>query len=107
MKIDISRAIEIMEDYDFSVFLYDDDMMELETWTNAGVNMLIHLDKTTIMEDLYYYIRNFDVEEEVLVYINDMEYRDSIGLRGGLKDFDTYLETIESMYRDLNEEFEE
>lgn len=107
MKIDISRAIEIMEDYDFSVFLYDDNMMELETWTNAGVNMLIHLDKTTMMEDLYYYIRNFDAEEEVLLYAECMEYMDNIGLRGGLEDFDEYIQRVEDMCRKLSEEFED
>lgn len=107
MNNNIDRVIEIMEEHDFSVFLYDGDMMELETWTSAGVNMFIHLDQTTIMEDLHYYIQNFDVEEEVLLYAECMEYMDNIGLRGGLEDFDEYIQRVEDMCRELSEEFED
>ena len=107
MKIN-KKQMEILENnFDYINTNYNEDDLYLETWTNGGVDMIIYLDKEkTIIENLEKYIRNFDIDEEIDLYRESKDYRDTFTIRESLEDFENWVEKIENIIKELEEESE-
>lgn len=71
---------EILED-NFNVY-EQDNYIELETWTNGGVDMFIDIKKDEdIIKELENYIDMFDIDEEIELYRESKDYRDAFTIR--------------------------
>lgn len=81
------------------------DCVELETWTNGGVNMFITINKgldKTYFEQFEDYVLNFDMEEEVDVHREDKRYRNAFPIKESVNDFESYERWLQSISSKLN-----
>lgn len=84
-----------------------DDSIELETWTNGGVNMFICLDKTsdeTITEQFRNYVDNFNIDEEIDLHREGKEYRNNFTISESIDDFRNYLKWLQHILIDLEDD---
>lgn len=84
------KFIEEISQY-FGVYESDGDV-ELETWTDDGVNMhiLLYDEKMSYYEQFENYIKNFDVDEMVDLHRQIDEYRNDFTIRESLEDFEEF-----------------
>ncbi|UVX32892.1 MAG: hypothetical protein [Bacteriophage sp.] len=69
--------------------------MEMETWTDGGVNMLVWLEnEDNLLEDFKEFVENFDVEEEIDLHREGESYKRAFTLRQSLNDFEDYLKWL-------------
>lgn len=83
----------------------DKDIIELESWTDGGVDMIITLDKTstkTLTEQFNEYIDNFDIDEEIDLMRTDIRYRERFTIRESLNDYDNWLDWCNKITKELN-----
>lgn len=99
-----NREREILEN-NFKVHETDNDSyIELETWTNGGVNMFIYLDKVkSVVEQLEDYINSFDIDEEIDLHRESKDYISSFTIKESLVDFENYLEWFKDILKQLKE----
>ena len=93
----------ILEDK-FSIYESENGEIELETWTNEGVNMLIYLDTTsneTITQQFRNYFDNFNIDEEIDLYRQGKDYRDMFTITESVKDFENYVNWLRFILMDL------
>lgn len=82
----------------------DENNMELESWTNGGVDMIIYIDTNNdLIEELENYINNFDIDEEIDLYRENKDYRDNFTISESLKDFEDYIEFVKGIIKQLEE----
>lgn len=82
----------------------DDEIVELETWTNGGVNMHIVLRKDSdksYLQQFEDYLKNFDVDEEIEIRRQDAQYRNVFTIRESLQDFESYKEWLSNVYANI------
>lgn len=85
---------------------YDDGKyLELEDWTDGGVDMLIYIDlqQTNIINGLEEYLNNFDIDEEIDIYRQDKSYRDAFKITDSVKDFENWVKYIKNIIKELKE----
>lgn len=71
------------------------DGIEMETWTDGGVNMIVCLENDKgLLENFKDYVENFDVEEEIDLYREGESYKRAFTLRQSLDDFEDYLKWL-------------
>ena len=71
------------------------DGIEMETWTDGGVNMLVWLEnEDNLLEDFKEFVENFDVEEEIDLHREGESYKRAFTLRQSLNDFEDYLKWL-------------
>jgi len=90
---------KFFEEHGFNVHFTDNNykkFVEVETWTDGGVNMVITLKPFTVKEFVEY-VNGFDVDEEIDVYRQDKHYCDNFTIRESLKDFETYKEMLKEL----------
>lgn len=88
MKI-TDKQRKILED-NFKIYNDEDNLMELESWTNGGVDMIIHIDTNNdLVEELENYINNFNINI-AYEYVNK-------------KDFKDYIEFVKGVIKQLRE----
>lgn len=80
------------------------DVVELETWTDGGVNMHVVLDVNS--KESYYnqfkkYINEFDIDEEIETHRQDSRYKNDFTLRESIEDFEAYQNTLKSILKKL------
>ena len=71
--------------------------IELESWTNGGVDMFITIDKNsynTLLEQLKEFVENFDIDEEIEIYRQDTDYRRNFTIRESINDFENWVDYI-------------
>ena len=86
----------ILED-SFNVTESADDL-ELETWTNGGVNMFIHIPKyEDIVRDFCEYVKYFDMDEEIELHRQDARYKAVFTLKQSVADFEGFVDKIEAV----------
>lgn len=93
---------EFFEKY-FSTYETKHDI-ELEDWTNGGVDMLIYLDKETnetATTQFKNFIDNFDIDDEIDIHRQNKLYRDNFSIRESLKDFQEWLNWLKHIYKEL------
>ena len=89
------REIAILEGYDFNI----NNVEELETWTNGGVNMFVmyqdhHYNVLEAFADAEYY---FDIDEEIDIHRQGQAYCNEFTIRESLEDFEDYKERLENI----------
>lgn len=71
------------------------DGLEMETWTDGGVNMIVCLeDEKGLIESFKDYVEYFDVEEEIDLHRQGESYKKAFTLRESLDDFEDYLKWL-------------
>lgn len=100
MDTKFTKNIEILEEYDVRVCnaepVWEDkpNSVELEYYTNAGGDMIIHLDEPS-RECLRQYLNDFDIDEEVMLWWqNGMDAAHKAGVP---------FDNIKEHYEDLEE----
>ena len=110
MKI-TSKEREILEEL-FNISEGTNEI-ELESWTNGGVDMFITIDKNsynTLLEQLKEFVENFDIDEEIEIYRQDTDYRRNFTIRESINDFENWVDYIRDciskleLYNNENEE---
>ena len=94
MKI-TSKEREMLEEL-FNVSESADDL-ELESWTDGGVNMFIGIDKNSdnnLLEQLRLFVENFDIDEEIDIHRQDTDYRRNFTIRESINDFENWVDYI-------------
>ena len=93
---------EFLED-NFKIY-EDEDQLELEQWTNGGVDMIIYVYKNKdIIEQLQDYVDNFDIDDEIDMYRQDKSYRDNFRITESVKDFEDWIKYIKTIINVLKE----
>lgn len=97
---------QILED-NFNIYdeIYSDGTcMELEAWTDGGVDMIITIDyEKDIIKGLENYLDNFDVDEEIDIYRQSEDYRSAFRITESVKDFENWVKFIEDIIKQLKE----
>lgn len=72
--------------------------MEMETWTDGGVNMLVWLEnEDNLLEDFKEFVENFDVDYEIELHREGESYRNAFSLRESLNDFEDYVKWLKKI----------
>lgn len=89
------------EERDFNVHKLDDDEgVELETWTDGGVNMIFHLNPFTIKE-FKNRVDGFDIDEEIELHRQADDYKSAFTIRQSLEDFEAFEERLKEVLEEL------
>lgn len=75
----------------FNVYtIIEETEMELETFTDGGVNVIIQLSKNDPIGDFKEYVNEFNVDDEIDLHRTNKEYRDLFTIRKSLVDFEDF-----------------
>ena len=80
--------------------------LELESWTNGGVNMFISIDKNSdnnLLEQLERFVENFDIDEEIDIHREDENYKRNFTIKESINDFENWVDYIEECISKLEE----
>ena len=106
MKI-TSKEREILEEL-FNVSEGTNEI-ELESWTNGGVDMFITIDKNshnTLLEQLKEFVENFDIDEEIEIHREDENYKRNFTIRESITDFENWFTyVVKNCICQLEEEY--
>lgn len=103
MKITSKERELLLELFNINESVYE---LELESWTNGGVNMFISIDKTSdnnLLEQLERFVENFDIDEEIDIHRQDTDYRRNFTIRESVRDFENWVDYIEECISKLEE----
>ena len=105
MKI-TSKEREMLEEL-FNVSESADDL-ELESYTDGGVDMFITIEKdnsNNLLEQLRLFVENFDIDEEIDIHRQDTDYRRNFTIRESINDFENWVDYIRDCISKLEEEY--
>ena len=94
MKV-TSKEREMLEEL-FNVSESADDL-ELESYTDGGVDMFITIEKdnsNNLLEQLRLFVENFDIDEEIDIHRQDTDYRRNFTIRESINDFENWVDYI-------------
>lgn len=83
----------------------DSNYIELETWTEGGVNMFVTIQKeegSNHFKQFKEYVDGFDVDEQIDIHREDQNYKNNFTVRKSLEDFETYHEWLKSVLTKLD-----
>lgn len=102
--MNIQQLIEFFDSNGFCAHEQDvhNGILELETWTRGGVNMLMYLEPITI-QSFEEQVNSFDVDEEIEVHRQDDRYRRDFTIRESLEDFEEYHLRLKQVLINLKE----
>jgi hypothetical protein len=70
----------------------EDGCMELETWTDGGVDMIINVEKgENWLEVFDKYFEDFDIDAEIDMYRQDKNYCANFTIRESVEDFENFV----------------
>ena len=92
-KQEARLIIQFFEDLGWFVREYD-DFVELETWTKAGVNIIIYLQDMTF-EELSEYLDDVSCDEEIDLLRQDKRYRKQFTLKQSIEDIYGFYSELE------------
>lgn len=90
-----SKEREILEEL-FNVSEGTNEI-ELESWTDGGVDMFITIEKdnsNNLLEQLRLFVENFDIDEEIDIHRQDTDYRRNFTIRESINDFENWVDYI-------------
>ena len=105
MKI-TSKEREMLEEL-FNVSESADDL-ELESYTDGGVDMFITIEKdnsNNLLEQLRLFVENFDIDEEIDIHREDENYKRNFTIRESINDFENWVDYIRNCISKLEEEY--
>ena len=91
MKI-TSKEREILEEL-FNISEGTNEI-ELESWTNGGVDMFITINKNsynTLLGQLKEFVENFDIDKEIDIHREDENYKRNFTIRESITDFENWF----------------
>lgn len=92
----------------FSVHAKEEDTdMELETWTDGDVNMIIYINIDNCIDEFIEYVNDFDIDYEIDLHRESEAYRHAFTIRESLTDFETFHEWLEDIVNIIEEVIEE
>ena len=103
MKITSKERKLLLELFNINESAYE---LELESWTNGGINMLISIDKNSdnnLLEQLERFVENFDIDEEIDIHREDENYKRNFTIRESINDFENWVDYIEECISKLEE----
>ena len=80
--------------------------LELESWTDGGVDMFISIDKNSdnnLVEQLERFVEKFDIDEEIDIHREDAYYRRKFTIKESIRDFENWVDYIEECISKLEE----
>ena len=81
--------------------IYESGMaLELEDWTEGGVNMFITIDKTSkesYLDQFKDFVDNFNVDDEIEIHRQDETYKRTFSIRESLNDFEEWHSKIKDI----------
>ena len=103
MKITSKERELLLELFNINESAYE---LELESWTNGGINMFISIDKNSdnnLLEQLERFVENFDIDEEIDIHREDENYKRNFTIRESINDFENWVNYIEECISKLEE----
>lgn len=103
MKITSKERELLVELFNINESAYE---LELESWTDGGVDMFISIDKNSdnnLLEQLERFVENFDIDEEIDIHRQDTDYRRRFTIRESINDFENWVDYIEECISKLEE----
>ena len=103
MKITSKERELLVELFNINESAYE---LELESWTDGGVDMFISIDKTSdnnLLEQLERFVENFDIDEEIDIHREDANYKRNFTIRESINDFENWVDYIEECISKLEE----
>jgi hypothetical protein len=82
-----------------------DNYIELETWTDGGVNMFVNLDiadNKTLFEQFKERVYYFNIDEEIDMHRTDSQYKSAFTISESIKDFTDYKNWLNSVVEKLS-----
>ncbi len=79
---------EFFEEQGFIVY-NEEDCIELEKWTDGGVDMIITLDAFT-KDSFIKWVNDFNIDEEIEMHRQDDSYKSAFTVRQSLNDFTSF-----------------
>ena len=111
MKITSKERELLVELFNINESAYE---LELESWTDGGVDMFISIDKNSdnnLLEQLERFVENFDIDEEIDIHREDENYKRNFTIKESINDFENWVDYIEECISKLelcnNEDEEE
>ena len=109
MKKFNKKQMEILNDY-FDVH-EDDTIIELESYTNGGVNMIIYINKkdhfnTDYLTQLQLFADSFDIDKEIMYHREFEGYCRDFTITESIEDFTKYINDIRKIIRKLEKSSE-
>lgn len=103
MKITSKERELLVELFNINESAYE---LELESWTDGGVDMFISIDKNSdnnLLEQLERFVENFDIDEEIDIHREDENYKRKFTIRESINDFENWVDYIEECISKLEE----
>jgi hypothetical protein len=86
----MNKITEVLENLDFIVHNDEEDSsIEIECWTEAGVNMFI-IPKEFTEESIIKEINEFDIDEQVHLHFEMKSYKKDFTIKRSLEDFEKF-----------------
>lgn len=120
-EIILENIVKTFESFNYNVnFIYENGMisgMEIETWTNGGVDM-IHTfyfcedyqelyDKDNVKKQLQEIADNFSIDDEIDIYRQDKKYKEDFTISQSLEDFTEYKKTLDDLANNFTNKYHE
>lgn len=120
-EIILDNIVNTIESFNYNVnLIYENGMisgMEIETWTNGGVDM-IHTfyfcddfqdvyDKDNVKKQLQEIADNFSIDDEIDVYRQDKSYKSNFTISQSLEDFTEYEKRLEDLAENFTTKYHE
>ena len=120
-EIILNNIIKTMESFNYNVnLIYENGMisgMEIETWTNGGVDM-IHTfyfcddyqelyEKDNVKKQLKEIADSFSIDDEIDMYRQDAKYKSNFSIRESLEDFEEYQNRLKNLSKNFLTKYHE
>lgn len=120
-EIILNNIIKTMESFNYNVnLIYENGMisgMEIETWTNGGVDMIHTLyfcddyqelyEKDNVKKQLKEIADSFSIDDEIDMYRQDAKYKSNFSIRESLKDFEEYQNRLKNLSKNFLTKYHE
>lgn len=117
----LENIIKAIEEFDFNVELLSENGMingmEIETWTEGGVDMIHTIyffdnyqdiyNETEVKKELDGLYENFDIDEEIDLYRQDKKYKNDFTIRESLEDFEKYQNRLKDLSKNFLSKYHE
>ena len=94
---------KFFEDEGFNVDIFEQDNQrcaEIEKWTDGGVDMIITLIPFT-KEEFIDYVNDFDVDDLIDTYRQDVNYKKNFTISQSLKDFKKFHSDLKKVVKKM------
>lgn len=110
-KIILNNVVKTLENFGFNVSILSENGMnngiEIETWTNGGVDMIHSIyffenyndlyDIEKVNKEIQSIFDNFSIDEEIDLYRQGDDYKNHFTIRESLEDFEDYQNKLQEL----------